>query len=46
MTMEAHPVTGELVPDASERRKVFDYVNPRKAEWPEADYVVGESAVY
>ncbi|TXD34033.1 class I SAM-dependent DNA methyltransferase [Lujinxingia vulgaris] len=40
-TMKVHPVTGEQVPDEKARKVVYDYVNPRKAEWPEADYVVG-----
>ena len=33
--------TGELIPDDSQRTAVYSYTNPRKAEWPEADYVVG-----
>jgi len=40
-TMKKHPVTGEDVPDESARVLVERYVNPRKAEWPEAEYVVG-----
>ena len=40
-TTKTHPVTGKEVPDESARTPVFEYVNPRKAEWPEADYVVG-----
>lgn len=36
-----HPVTGKEVPDESARIVVYDYVNPRRAEWPEADYIVG-----
>jgi hypothetical protein len=40
-SMKLHPVTGEEVPDENARRVVYEYVNPRKAEWPEADYVVG-----
>ncbi|WP_116363918.1 class I SAM-dependent DNA methyltransferase [Parahaliea mediterranea] len=35
------PVTGELVPDESGRTQVYEYVNPRKTEWPAADYIVG-----
>jgi len=38
---KAHPVTGKEVPDESARIVVYDYVNPRRAEWPEADYIVG-----
>ena len=40
-TMKKHPVTGEDVPDDSVRVPVAKYLNPRKAEWPSADYVIG-----
>ena len=40
-TMKPSPVTGEPIPDDSARVPVERYVNPRKAEWPEADFVVG-----
>jgi hypothetical protein len=36
-----HPVTGKEVPDESARTALFDYINPRRAEWPQADYIVG-----
>ena len=34
-------MTGEPIPDETARVVVERYVNPRKAEWPEAEYVVG-----
>lgn len=40
-TTKPHPVTGKEVPDESARIVVYDYVNPRRAEWPQADYIVG-----
>jgi hypothetical protein len=40
-TTKPHPVTGELVPDDTARVPVLKYLNPRKAEWPEADYIIG-----
>ncbi len=40
-TTKPHPVTGEAVPDESARTPVYDYTNPRPAEWPEADFMVG-----
>lgn len=40
-TMKRHPVTGEEVPDETARVPVMRYVNPRKAEWPAAEFVVG-----
>jgi hypothetical protein len=36
-----HPVTGKEVPDESARSPLFDYVNPRRAEWPQANFIVG-----
>jgi hypothetical protein len=40
-TMKKHPATGEDVPDETARVPIMKYVNPRKAEWPQADYIVG-----
>ncbi|HYM60677.1 MAG TPA: DNA methyltransferase, partial [Thermoanaerobaculia bacterium] len=40
-TMKRHPVTGEDVPDDTARMPVYRYVNPRKAEWPGAEFIVG-----
>ncbi|MCB1275878.1 DNA methyltransferase [Prosthecobacter sp.] len=36
-----HPITGKEVPDESARIPLYDYQNPRRAEWPQADYIVG-----
>ena len=40
-TMMKHPVTGLNVPDETAQVPVEKYVNPRAAEWPEADFIVG-----
>ncbi len=40
-SMKKSPVTGEDVPDETRRVLVTKLVNPRRAKWPEADYVVG-----
>jgi hypothetical protein len=40
-TMRPSPVTGELIPDETARVPILKYVNPRKAEWPDAEFVVG-----
>ncbi len=40
-TMKKHPVTGEDVPDETVQVPLERYFNPRKAEWPKADFVVG-----
>ena len=36
-----HPSTGQPVPDETARTPVLDYPNPQPAEWPEADFIVG-----
>ena len=38
---KASAVTGELVPDETKRVLVTKLVNPRRPEWPEAEYIVG-----
>jgi len=40
-TYKKHPVTGEAVPDETARVAVLKYLNPRKAEWQAADYIIG-----
>ncbi len=40
-TMKISPVTGEKIPDETAQKPLERYINPRKATWPEADFVVG-----
>ena len=40
-TTKPHPVTGAEVPDETARVPVYDYENPRRPDWPAADYIVG-----
>ena len=40
-TFKTHPVTGEDVPDETAQVPQWQYVNPRRAEWPQADFIVG-----
>ncbi len=40
-TMKASPVTGRPIPDETAEMPVYRYVNPRRAEWPQADFIVG-----
>ncbi len=40
-TVKTHPVTGEDVPDETAQVPQWKYVNPRRAEWPAADFIVG-----
>lgn len=41
ITTKPHPVTGKEVPDETARKALFDYSNPRRADWPQADVIVG-----
>ncbi|MGL5363520.1 MAG: class I SAM-dependent DNA methyltransferase [Bosea sp. (in: a-proteobacteria)] len=41
ITMKRHPVTGEDVPDEAARKEVYTYKQPKPAEWPQADFIVG-----
>jgi hypothetical protein len=40
-TTKIHPVTKKEVPDETATVPVYQYLKPRKAEWPKADYVIG-----
>ncbi len=40
-TVKPHPVTGQPVPDEAAQVVQWRYVNPRQAEWPKADFIVG-----
>lgn len=37
----AHPVTGVLVPDTSTKLHYLEYAGARPAQWPHADFIVG-----
>lgn len=41
VTFRKHPVTGEDVPDEAAQVVQMRYLNPRPAEWPAADFIVG-----
>ncbi|MDP2417521.1 MAG: type IIL restriction-modification enzyme MmeI [Hydrogenophaga sp.] len=41
VTFKPHPVTGEAVPDEAAQVPQWAYVNPRPAQWPEAEFIVG-----
>lgn len=40
-TYKTSPITGEPIPDETARVPLEQYINPNKAEWPQADFVVG-----
>ncbi len=41
ISFKTHPITGKQVPDDSAQVPILNYINPRKAIWPQADYIVG-----
>lgn len=41
VTLKSHPVTGELVPDEAAQVPQWCYTGARQAEWPQADFIVG-----
>jgi len=40
-SFKTHPATGEPVPDETALVPQWRYLNPRPAEWPQADFIVG-----
>ncbi|MFN7882485.1 MAG: DNA methyltransferase, partial [bacterium] len=38
ITTVIHPVTGEKVPDPAAQVQVWDYIKPRPAAWPQAEF--------
>ena len=41
VTYTVHPASGVRVPDGTARVNRWRYINPRKAQWAETDFVVG-----
>lgn len=41
VTFKPHPATGQPVPDEAAQVVQWRYVNPRQAQWPKADFIVG-----
>jgi len=41
VSYKASAATGERIPDETQRVKAYSYINPRKTQWPEADYIIG-----
>ncbi len=38
---KTHPVTGKPVPDENAQVAILEYLEPKPAAWPEADFIVG-----
>lgn len=41
VTTKTHPATGKRVPDESAQVVQWRYINARQAQWPDADFIVG-----
>lgn len=41
VTKKLHPITGEEIPDPDARVPLYTYVNPKRAPWPEVEFIVG-----
>jgi hypothetical protein len=41
VSMKPHAITGEAVPDEAAQVPLWRYPNPRKANWPAVDFIVG-----
>jgi hypothetical protein len=41
VTKKVHPITGEEIPDPDAQMPLYTYVNPRRAPWPLAEFIVG-----
>jgi len=41
ITTKTSPITGEQIPDDTAQVEQYTYINPHKAKWPQADYIVG-----
>lgn len=41
ISRKSSAITGELIPDETCRTTVYLYHNPRQAQWPDAEYIVG-----
>lgn len=41
VTTKTHPATGQQVPDDAAQVVQWRYINPRQAQWPAVDFIVG-----
>lgn len=41
VTTMVHPVSYQVVPDPEARIEIYKYRNPRPADWPEVEFIVG-----
>ncbi|WP_225141673.1 DNA methyltransferase [Bradyrhizobium sp. NBAIM14] len=41
ITKKLHPITGEEIPDPDAQVPLYSYANPKRAPWPEVEFIVG-----
>jgi SAM-dependent methyltransferase len=41
ISMKEHPATGQQIPDETARLPVFQYFDAKQAQWPQADFIIG-----
>ena len=41
VTKKQHPTTGKDIPDETARRPVYEYIDPKRYKWEDADFIVG-----
>ena len=41
LSRKRDPITGKMVPDETQRVPLETYVGPKAAEWPKADFIIG-----
>ncbi|MER8990576.1 type IIL restriction-modification enzyme MmeI [Mesorhizobium sp. M0678] len=41
VTRKLHPIMGEEIPDSDAQVPLYTYVNPKRAPWPEVEFIVG-----
>ncbi|MET4752568.1 DNA methyltransferase [Bradyrhizobium sp. RT11b] len=41
LTKKLHPITGEEIPDPDAQVPLYTYVNPKRAPWPDVEFIVG-----
>jgi hypothetical protein len=41
ITKKPHPITGDEIPDSDAQVPLYTYANPKRAPWPEVEFIVG-----
>jgi hypothetical protein len=41
LTLKENRITGKKVPDESSRRPIYNYLDPKIAQWPDTEFIIG-----